>query len=171
MSQAGNQSVSASANSAVPAQLQGHEFTSENQPARKPRRRKDPLSEALNDYLTSRLSPGSDGVDRPPANVLQKYNTKTRRIVETLIDLASGDYTHFPGVTPKAALSATSAAQREVWQRMAGRPHVALQLDMGDGVIEGIELVDRGKDVPLPLTAAERDGGAARGPRALPSSL
>ena len=64
--------------SRVPLQLQGHEFTSENQPAERPQRKQNALTSYLHDYLNS-ASLRSDG--KPRVSVCNKYNPAVRKVV------------------------------------------------------------------------------------------
>jgi hypothetical protein len=152
----GNGKVTPSVDNAVPEQLRPHVFTADNQPdpAKRPKRRRDPLSNCLEDWLTGQLT----AKGRPLANVEARYNPQVVKVVQTLLDLATGDFSSFEGLRPAQGIGACSAAQREIWQRMAGRPGLALQADMGDAVQEGIELFDRTGQVPLPLRRDEREG-------------
>lgn len=137
-------------------------FSSQNQPspeararaARTRRLKRDPLTECLRDFLTDgRLR--NDGV--PGAQVLKDYNPNTIAIVSAMVRIAKADLTDYEDLKPGQAIQAVRDAQRDIFCRIAGLPpraHVEAA-DWGDDVQESVTLIDRPREVTLPIPDSE----------------
>ena len=152
----GNGNVKVAVRGRTPPHLVATQFSSEHQPSQRPGPRKDVLTDLLEKWLTGKLT--KEG--RPSVSTLQKYNSAATRIVEMLVNLAGGQFDDLPVLTSKQASTMVTAAQREVWQRMAGRPGLSLDLTAFDDVLEQVELIDRKVDVPLPMRSDETEASS-----------
>jgi hypothetical protein len=111
---------------------------------------RDPLTPCLRDFLTC---PDHKllGNGELPADMKAKYNRHTLEIVGKLLRTAKADFGAMADVSPSKALTAFLSANGEVFKRVAGLPQKPVEDIVGDTVDEGIRLIDRGKDVPLPI--------------------